>query len=76
MLQETADRVSAMESLGRTRELVAKDLVLNGTYRIGTDDKGNFTIAIDQAEEKEGEDEDRVTLDREYKFWSDTRIER
>lgn len=33
-LQATIDRISAIESLGRTRELVAKDLVLGGKYEI------------------------------------------
>ncbi len=35
LLDETCDRVSAIESLGRTRELVAKDLIQGGTYEIG-----------------------------------------
>ena len=33
-LQATIDRISDIESLGRTRELVAKDLVLGGKYKI------------------------------------------
>ncbi|KAK4124444.1 hypothetical protein N657DRAFT_571175 [Parathielavia appendiculata] len=33
-LQGTIDRIAAIESLGRTRELVAKDLVLGGKYEI------------------------------------------
>ncbi|KAK3990870.1 hypothetical protein QBC44DRAFT_307130 [Cladorrhinum sp. PSN332] len=33
-LQATIDRIAAIESLGRTRELVAKDLVLGGKYEI------------------------------------------
>ncbi|KAI1372145.1 hypothetical protein F4677DRAFT_433041 [Hypoxylon crocopeplum] len=33
-LQDTLDRIAAIESLGRTRELVAKDLVLGGKYNI------------------------------------------
>ncbi|KAK4131030.1 hypothetical protein BT67DRAFT_445022 [Trichocladium antarcticum] len=33
-LQATIDRIAAIESLGRTRELVAKDLVLGGRYEI------------------------------------------
>ncbi|KAI1642080.1 hypothetical protein F4815DRAFT_489505 [Daldinia loculata] len=35
-LQDTLDRIAAIESLGRTRELVAKDLVLGGKYRISS----------------------------------------
>lgn len=36
LLDETCERVSAIESLGRTRELVAKDLVLGGHYKFKT----------------------------------------
>lgn len=52
LLDETVDRVSAIESLGRTREVVLKDLVQGGQYDIDygdgkavvtlkTDDTGN-----------------------------------
>ena len=33
-LEATLKRISDIESLGRTRELVAKDLVLGGKYKI------------------------------------------
>ena len=33
-LEATIERIAAIESLGRTRELVAKDLVLGGRYEI------------------------------------------
>ncbi|GMM37916.1 hypothetical protein DASC09_052410 [Saccharomycopsis crataegensis] len=36
LLESTCDRVAAIESLGRTRELVAKDLVLGGQYKLKT----------------------------------------
>ena len=40
-LQATLDRISAIESLGRTRELVAKDLVEGAEYKIkGRLDRG------------------------------------
>lgn len=39
-LQATIDRIAAIESLGRTRELVAKDLVLGGHYEIRRAEKG------------------------------------
>ena len=54
-LQKTLDRISAIESLGRTREVVAKDLVLGGkVYRI-KDGKGKgWTVEVEEAEEKEG----------------------
>ncbi|ODV59515.1 ATP-binding protein ASCRUDRAFT_71481 [Ascoidea rubescens DSM 1968] len=34
LLNENCERVSAIESLGRTRELVAKDLILGANYKI------------------------------------------
>lgn len=36
-LAKTIQRIADIESLGRTRELVAKDLVLGGRYEIGRD---------------------------------------
>lgn len=33
-LEKTLQRISDIESLGRTREIVAKDLVLGGKYKI------------------------------------------
>ncbi|PTB69030.1 hypothetical protein BBK36DRAFT_1192846 [Trichoderma citrinoviride] len=39
-LEDTIQRISDIESLGRTRELVAKDLVLGGQYDIETSRKG------------------------------------
>ncbi len=33
-LEATLQRISDIESLGRTREIVAKDLVLGGKYKI------------------------------------------
>ncbi|MCJ1466133.1 hypothetical protein MMC07_004752 [Pseudocyphellaria aurata] len=47
-LQATLDRISAIESLGRTRELVAKDLVGGSSYKIsGRPDRGDgITVEI------------------------------
>lgn len=46
-LQATLDRISAIESLGRTREIVAKDLI-GGKYKIhGSSNRGEgFTVEI------------------------------
>jgi hypothetical protein len=52
-LQATIDRIAAIESLGRTRELVAKDLVLGATYQVKKGKEG-IELAIKQ---KEGEEE-------------------
>jgi len=40
-LQGTIDRIADIESLGRTRELVAKDLVLGESYQINAKGKGD-----------------------------------
>lgn len=78
LVDETADRVSAIESLGRTRELVAKDLVLNGRYKIGVETNPDsrareFYVKLDQTEEDENEDppeDDGFTyLERERDLW-------
>lgn len=51
-LQDTIDRISAIESLGRTRELVAKDLVLGGRYEIRKA-PGGTQVTLSGEEEKE-----------------------
>lgn len=53
-LQATIDRISAIESLGRTRELVAKDLVLGGKYEIRKVPGG---IDVTLREKEEGEED-------------------
>lgn len=50
-LEETIDRIAAIESLGRTRELVAKDLVWDGEYQIKNGRDG-ITVRL-----KKGKDE-------------------
>ncbi|OTB06400.1 hypothetical protein M426DRAFT_55165 [Hypoxylon sp. CI-4A] len=49
-LQDTIDRIAAIESLGRTRELVAKDLVQGGKYRISSPISwdGRIEVKLDQ----------------------------
>ncbi|KAK9447742.1 uncharacterized protein V1518DRAFT_438720 [Limtongia smithiae] len=60
LLEDTLDRVSQIESLGRTRELVAKDLVGAGRYRI-TFEKGStgkeMFIQVVPPPEEEDDDE-------------------
>ncbi|KAI0891922.1 hypothetical protein F4806DRAFT_481142 [Annulohypoxylon nitens] len=55
-LQDTLERIAAIESLGRTRELVAKDLVLGGKYQISkpimTMD-GRVEVKLQQPPEKD-----------------------
>lgn len=50
-LQNTLDRIGAIESLGRTRELVAKDLVLGAKYEIR---KGGLGLEVIIKDKKDG----------------------
>ncbi|KAK9467063.1 hypothetical protein V1512DRAFT_261846 [Lipomyces arxii] len=52
LLNETLDRVSQIESLGRTRELVAKDLI-KGRYRITRENKNELVVALESPDEDE-----------------------
>lgn len=77
LLNETLDRVSAIESLGRTRELVAKDLVLGGTYKIETSagskgGKGTAMVSLLQPEEEE-DDDDTLSEAEKLNIDEDTR---
>ena len=59
-LEATLDRIAAIESLGRTREIVAKDLVQGGKYRFLLKDgerRGEKVteVVLDQPEEEEKE---------------------
>ncbi|KAM4057867.1 AAA ATPase domain-containing protein [Hirsutella rhossiliensis] len=49
-LEYTIQRIADIESLGRTRELVAKDLVLGGQYDV-SQGRGGLTLKLKQAEE-------------------------
>lgn len=54
-LEATIRRIDAIESLGRTRELVAKDLVWGGKYEISKGKGGAFEVVLKQKEEDEEE---------------------
>ncbi|KAF4628923.1 hypothetical protein G7Y89_g9230 [Cudoniella acicularis] len=59
-LEKTLQRISDIESLGRTREIVAKDLVLGGKYSIATKDgarRGERITEVTLEEKPEEEDE-------------------
>ncbi|KAF2971862.1 hypothetical protein GQX73_g1672 [Xylaria multiplex] len=58
-LEDTLQRISDIESLGRTRELVAKDLVLGGKYEISRapDRSGKLEVTLKQKEEEDGDDD-------------------
>lgn len=58
-LEKTNDRIAAIESLGRTRELVAKDLVLGGKYEITKESVGKeakVVVSLKQPPEEEDDD--------------------
>ncbi|KAI1260266.1 hypothetical protein F5Y18DRAFT_259024 [Xylariaceae sp. FL1019] len=57
-LEDTMQRISDIESLGRTRELVAKDLVLGGQYEIATGQgkNGKAVLTLKQKEEDDQDD--------------------
>lgn len=75
LLAETQQRVSDIESLGRTRELVAKDLVLNGTYKIDMKtEKGSALVSLLQQEEEDDDDDfieqtNELKITEELKSW-------
>lgn len=61
-LEDTLQRINDIESLGRTREIVAKDLVLGGTYKImakAPSWKGErlTEFSLEQKEEEEEDEE-------------------
>ncbi|KAK1994881.1 hypothetical protein LX36DRAFT_188953 [Colletotrichum falcatum] len=49
-LERTIQRISDIESLGRTRELVAKDLVLGGKYEILREGRNGVTVKLVEGE--------------------------
>lgn len=51
-LQATIDRIAAIESLGRTRELVAKDLALGGKYAIHRATSSRIDVTLEEEEGK------------------------
>ncbi|KAK9774368.1 hypothetical protein AB5N19_06718 [Seiridium cardinale] len=52
-LEDTNERIAAIESLGRTRELVAKDLVLGGKYEISKGWTGKINVVLKEKEEEQ-----------------------
>ncbi|KAL5614965.1 hypothetical protein BROUX41_005033 [Berkeleyomyces rouxiae] len=56
-LEKTVERISDIESLGRTRELVAKDLVLGGKYTIKSlGSKGDQGVVVELVQPEEKDD--------------------
>ncbi|CAJ2509347.1 Uu.00g143730.m01.CDS01 [Anthostomella pinea] len=57
-LEDTLERINAIESLGRTRELVAKDLVLGGKYEITKARSGEGKVEVTLKQKEEDDDDD------------------
>ena len=62
-LEATLDRISAIESLGRTKELTIKDLWNGGQYKVTTRNaKGNvekdITFLVKPGEKEDDDDDD------------------
>lgn len=61
-LEATLDRISDIESLGRTRELTIKDLWDKGKYRVRMENfkgqpTGGLTFEVEKAPEEEDDDD-------------------
>ena len=56
-LADTLDRIAAIESLGRTRELVAKDLVHGGRYEYARDPRTGVVRVDLRQPEADGDDD-------------------
>lgn len=63
-LEKTLERISAIESLGRTRELVVKDFVKGKKYEIEKVEKGWVVGVIEKGEEGEERAEEREKKER------------
>ncbi|GEQ70307.1 hypothetical protein JCM33374_g3983 [Metschnikowia sp. JCM 33374] len=73
LLNETIERVSEIESLGRTREVVLKDLVEGSTYDITTK-QGKSVIEMTKKKDNDDEDinilmEEISKADHKKKWW-------
>lgn len=74
LLRETIDRISEIESLGRTRELVFKDLALGGHYRIYDEKEDRCKIITveggtkddDNVKEESDKGDKLFTMDHDY----------
>lgn len=64
LLSETIDRVSEIESLGRTRELVMKDLAFGAKYRI-QDDPESHSKLVTLEEVLEEDADKKKSMDKE-----------
>lgn len=74
LLDETLDRVGDIESLGRTREIVAKDLFLGAQYKLKKESDNEYSIRMKAVEENEEDEDDPIAIQPmthkgEKSFW-------
>ncbi|KAH3674699.1 hypothetical protein WICMUC_003115 [Wickerhamomyces mucosus] len=67
LLDDTLNRVGNIESLGRTRELVAKDLLLGSAYRVKKEGTDGYSIKlkekiIENEEENDDNEDDLIKI--------------
>lgn len=74
LLEETCDRVAAIELLGRTRELVAKDLVLGGAYKVKPRAKGGVEVLMDLYDDDEDPEDIYMEEIGKSRLWWDRRL--
>lgn len=80
LLEETVERVAAIESLGRTREVVMKDLTLGSTYDVAQRD-GKYVLEMTRLEQEEDDDDNELFMEEiskkdHRKKWWDKRMGR
>lgn len=75
LLNETVERVADIESLGRTREVVMKDLTLGATYDVSKKD-GKYTLAMTKKHDEDNDDDSQLFMEelsrseQRKKWWS------
>lgn len=72
-LRETIDRISEIESLGRTRELIFKNLASGGTFRVNKGKNGDgYYIKMEKVQT---DDDDVLTMRQRQKIELDKQLE-
>lgn len=62
LLSETVERVADIESLGRTREVVMKDLTLGATYDVDKKD-GKYVLAMTKKHDEDDDDDSQLLME-------------
>lgn len=76
MLSDSIDRVSEIESINRTKEVVMKDLLEGGKYRINPEGNEGFTISLEGGPLQDKTEEKPLEFHMgERKLWWSRRME-